>query len=75
MVKRLKIVAAYADGWNYGLSTYSEYVEKRENYFHDDNKISASRNYDDIVKAWYGILLLGIDGNELRSGGESGYIL
>ena len=68
--KTLKIVAAYADGWNYGLCTYSEYVEKLtllKNYFHDNNKISASRNYDDIVKAWHGILLLGIDGNELRS--------
>src|SRR5215472_17969079 len=49
--KTLKIVAAYADGWNYGLCTYDEYVEKLtllKNYCHDNNN-SDSRNYDDII--------------------------
>ena len=68
--KTLKIVAAYADGWNYGLCTYDEYVEKLtllKNYCHDNNKVSGSRNYDDIIKAWHGILFIGIDESELRS--------
>jgi alkanesulfonate monooxygenase SsuD/methylene tetrahydromethanopterin reductase-like flavin-dependent oxidoreductase (luciferase family) len=63
--KTLKVVAAYADGWNYGLCTYDEYVEKLtllKNYCHD-----GSRNYDNIIKAWHGILFLGIDESELRS--------
>ena len=69
--KTLKVVAAYADGWNYGLCTYDEYVEKLtllKNYCHDNNNNSnGNRNYDDIVKAWHGILFLGIDESELRS--------
>ena len=63
--KTLKIVAAYADGWNYGLCTYDEYAEKLillKNHCRDN-----SRNYDDIIKAWHGILFLGIDESELRS--------
>jgi alkanesulfonate monooxygenase SsuD/methylene tetrahydromethanopterin reductase-like flavin-dependent oxidoreductase (luciferase family) len=63
--KTLKVVAAYADGWNYGLCTYDENVEKLtllKNYCHD-----GSRNYDDIIKAWHGILFLGVDESELRS--------
>ncbi|MGA9151544.1 MAG: LLM class flavin-dependent oxidoreductase [Candidatus Nitrosopolaris sp.] len=67
--KTLKIVAAYADGWNYGLCTYDEYVEKLtllKNYCHDNNS-DGSRNYDDIIKAWHGILFLGIDESELRT--------
>ena len=68
--KTLKIVAAYADGWNSGLCTYDEYVEKLsllKNYCHDNNKVNGSRNYDDIIKAWHGILFLGTDESELRS--------
>lgn len=68
--RTLKVVAAYADGWNYGLCTYDEYVEKLtllKNYCHDDNNSDGSRNYDDIIKAWHGILFLGIDEIELRS--------
>jgi alkanesulfonate monooxygenase SsuD/methylene tetrahydromethanopterin reductase-like flavin-dependent oxidoreductase (luciferase family) len=69
--KTLKVVAAYADGWNYGLCTYDEYVEKLtllKNYCHDNNNNSnGNRNYDDIIKAWHGILSLGIDESELRS--------
>jgi alkanesulfonate monooxygenase SsuD/methylene tetrahydromethanopterin reductase-like flavin-dependent oxidoreductase (luciferase family) len=66
--KTLKVVAAYADGWNYGLCTYDEYVEKLtllKNYCHDNNN-SDSRNYDDIIKAWQGILFLGTEESELR---------
>jgi alkanesulfonate monooxygenase SsuD/methylene tetrahydromethanopterin reductase-like flavin-dependent oxidoreductase (luciferase family) len=65
----LKVVAKYADGWNYGLCTYDEYAEKLSvlmNYCHNNN-LTGSRNYDDIIKGWHGILFLGIDETELRS--------
>jgi alkanesulfonate monooxygenase SsuD/methylene tetrahydromethanopterin reductase-like flavin-dependent oxidoreductase (luciferase family) len=77
--KTLKVVAKYADGWNYGLCNYNEYAEKLsllENYCHDSNndnnndnesKACGYKNYDDIVKAWHGILFLGKDENELRT--------
>ena len=68
--KTLRVVAAYADGWNYGLCTYDEYVKKStllKNYCHDNNNSDGSRNYDDIIKAWHGIVFLGIDESELRS--------
>jgi alkanesulfonate monooxygenase SsuD/methylene tetrahydromethanopterin reductase-like flavin-dependent oxidoreductase (luciferase family) len=70
VVKRLKIVAANADGWNYGLCTYDEYVEKLtllKKYCRDNDDSERSRNYDDIIKAWHGILFLGIDESELRT--------
>ena len=54
--KNLKVVARYADGWNYGLCSYDQYVAKLsvlKNYCHN-NKVSGSRNYDDIIKAWHG---------------------
>ena len=68
--KTLKIVAEYADGWNYGLCTYDEYAKKLtllKNYCHDNNKVSGNRNYEDIIKAWHGILFLGADEGELES--------
>jgi alkanesulfonate monooxygenase SsuD/methylene tetrahydromethanopterin reductase-like flavin-dependent oxidoreductase (luciferase family) len=69
--KTLKVVAAYTDGWIYGLCTYDEYEEKLtllKNYCNNNNnKINGSKNYDDIIKAWHGILFLGIDESELRS--------
>ena len=67
--KTLRVVARYADGWNYGLCSYDQYVEKLsflKNYCHN-NKVSGSRNYDDIIKAWHGILFLGADEGELES--------
>jgi alkanesulfonate monooxygenase SsuD/methylene tetrahydromethanopterin reductase-like flavin-dependent oxidoreductase (luciferase family) len=67
--KTLKVVATYADGWNYGLCTYDEYAEKLtllKNYCHSNN-LTGSRNYDDIIKGWLGILFLGLDETELRS--------
>src|SRR5438093_6765682 len=67
--KTLKVVAKYADGWIYGLCTYDEYAEKLsvlKNYCHNNN-LSGSRNYDDIIKGWHGILSLGVDESEIRS--------
>ncbi len=61
--KTLQLVAKYADGWNYGLCTYNEYL----------SKISILRNccravgrdYEKIAKAWHAIMLLGQDDNEI----------
>jgi alkanesulfonate monooxygenase SsuD/methylene tetrahydromethanopterin reductase-like flavin-dependent oxidoreductase (luciferase family) len=61
--KTLQLVAKYADGWNYGLCTYEEYL----------SKISILRNcckgvgrdYEKIAKAWHAIMLLGQDDNEI----------
>ena len=61
--KTLQLVAKYADGWNYGLCTYNEYL----------GKISILRNcckavgrdYEKIAKAWHAIMLLGQDDNEI----------
>jgi alkanesulfonate monooxygenase SsuD/methylene tetrahydromethanopterin reductase-like flavin-dependent oxidoreductase (luciferase family) len=61
--KTLQVVAKYADGWNYGLCTYDEYL----------NKISILRNcckavgrdYEKIAKAWHAIMLLGRVDNKI----------
>jgi alkanesulfonate monooxygenase SsuD/methylene tetrahydromethanopterin reductase-like flavin-dependent oxidoreductase (luciferase family) len=68
--RTLKVVAKYADGWNYGLCSYDEYTEKLsvlKNYCASNNTVLGSRNYDDIIKAWHGILILGLDETELRN--------
>src|ERR671919_755361 len=61
--KTLQVAAKYADGWNYGLCTYNEYL----------GKISILRNcckavgrdYEKMAKAWHAIMLLGQDDNEI----------
>jgi alkanesulfonate monooxygenase SsuD/methylene tetrahydromethanopterin reductase-like flavin-dependent oxidoreductase (luciferase family) len=61
--RTLRLVAKYADGWNYGLCTYNEYL----------SKISILRNcceavgrdYEKIAKAWHAIMILGQDDNEI----------
>jgi hypothetical protein len=72
--KTLQLVAKYADGWNYGLCKYDEYL----------SKISILRNcckrvgkdYEKIAKAWHAIMLLGQDDNEIiMSGFESRHFL
>jgi alkanesulfonate monooxygenase SsuD/methylene tetrahydromethanopterin reductase-like flavin-dependent oxidoreductase (luciferase family) len=67
--KTLKVVAGYADGWIFGLCSYDQYVEKLsflKNYCYN-TKVRGRRNYDDIIKAWHGILFLGADLAELES--------
>ena len=67
--KTIALVAKYADGWNYGLCSYEEYVEKLsilKNYC-NNNKSDNIRNYRDIIKAWHGILFLGSSEDELKS--------
>jgi alkanesulfonate monooxygenase SsuD/methylene tetrahydromethanopterin reductase-like flavin-dependent oxidoreductase (luciferase family) len=67
--KTIALVAKYADGWNYGLCSYEEYVEKLsilKNYC-NNNKSDNIRNYRDIIKAWHGILFLGSSEDKLKS--------
>ena len=61
--KTLQLVAKYADGWNYGLCTYDEYLSKIS-ILRDCCK-AVGRNYEKIVKAWHAIMLLGQDDNEI----------
>jgi alkanesulfonate monooxygenase SsuD/methylene tetrahydromethanopterin reductase-like flavin-dependent oxidoreductase (luciferase family) len=61
--KTLQLVAKYADGWNYGLCTYEEYLSK---IFILRNCCKAvGRDYEKITKAWHAIMLLGQDDNEI----------
>jgi alkanesulfonate monooxygenase SsuD/methylene tetrahydromethanopterin reductase-like flavin-dependent oxidoreductase (luciferase family) len=61
--KTLQLVAKYADGWNYGLCTYDEYLSKIS-ILRDCCK-AASRYFEKIAKAWHAIMLLGQDDNEI----------
>lgn len=67
--KTLNIVAKYADGWNYGICSFAEYLEKisflKHYYSNDNNKVTA-RRYKDLNRAWHGILFLGKDEEELN---------
>ena len=61
--KTLQLVAKYADGWNYGLCTYKEYLGKIS-ILRDCCK-AVGRDYEKIAKAWHAIMLLGQDDNEI----------
>ena len=61
--KTLQLVAKYADGWNYGLCTYEEYLSKISILRNCCNAVG--RDYEKIVKAWHAIMLLGQDDNEI----------
>ena len=61
--KTLQLVAKYADGWNYGLCTYEEYLSKIS-ILRNCCK-AVGRDYEKIVKAWHAIMLLGQDDNEI----------
>jgi len=68
--KTLEIVSKYADGWIYGLSSFNEYLQKLsilKNYCNNSNKGTIhSRRYENIIKGWHGVLLLGKDKNDIR---------
>jgi alkanesulfonate monooxygenase SsuD/methylene tetrahydromethanopterin reductase-like flavin-dependent oxidoreductase (luciferase family) len=67
--KTLEIVAKYADGWNYGLCSFDEYLKKislLKHYYNDNNNKVTARNYKDIIRGWHGILFLGKDEEELK---------
>ncbi|MGA7542757.1 MAG: LLM class flavin-dependent oxidoreductase [Nitrososphaeraceae archaeon] len=61
--KTLQLVAKYADGWNYGLCTYDEYLSKIS-VLRNCCK-AVGRNYEKIAKAWHAIMLLGQNDNEI----------
>jgi alkanesulfonate monooxygenase SsuD/methylene tetrahydromethanopterin reductase-like flavin-dependent oxidoreductase (luciferase family) len=61
--KTLQLVAKYADGWNYGLCTYNEYLSKIT-ILRNCCK-AVGRDYEKIAKAWHAIMLLGQDDNEI----------
>ena len=61
--KTLQLVAKYADGWNYGLCEYDEYLSKIS-ILRNCCK-TVGRDYEKIVKAWHAIMLLGQDDNEI----------
>ena len=61
--KTLQLVAKYADGWNYGLCTYEEYLSKISILRNCCNAVG--RDYEKIAKAWHAIMLLGQDDNEI----------
>ena len=61
--KTLQLVADYADGWNYGLCTYEEYLSKIS-ILRNCCK-AVGRDYEKITKAWHAIMLLGQDDNEI----------
>ena len=61
--KTLQLVAKYADGWNYGLCTYEEYLSKIS-ILRNCCK-AVGRDYEKIAKAWHAIMLLGQDDNEI----------
>ena len=62
--KTLKLVAKYADSWNYGLCTYDEYLSKIS-ILRDYCK-AVGRDYEKIAKAWHAIMLLGRDYSEIK---------
>ena len=62
--KTLQLVAKYADGWNYGLCTYNEYLSKIS-ILRNCCK-AVGRDYEKIDKAWHAIMLLGQDDNEIK---------
>ena len=68
--KTLALVAKYADGWNYGLCSYTRYIDRLsilKNYCNNNNKGDNHRTYNNIIKAWHGILFLGSNEDELKT--------
>ena len=61
--KTLQLVAKYADGWNYGLCIYDEYLSKIS-ILRDCCK-AVGRDYEKITKAWHAIMLLGEENKEI----------
>ena len=62
--KTLLLVAKYANGWNYGLCTYDEYLSKLS-ILKDCCKV-VGRDHEKIVKAWHTIIMLGQNDNEVK---------
>jgi alkanesulfonate monooxygenase SsuD/methylene tetrahydromethanopterin reductase-like flavin-dependent oxidoreductase (luciferase family) len=55
--RTIEIAAKYANGWNYGLCSYEEYVAKLS-LLKNCCKI-VKRDYQKIMKGWQGLLIIG----------------
>jgi alkanesulfonate monooxygenase SsuD/methylene tetrahydromethanopterin reductase-like flavin-dependent oxidoreductase (luciferase family) len=55
--RTIKIAAKYANGWNYGLCSYEEYVAKLS-LLKNCCKI-VNRDYQNIMKGWQGLIIIG----------------
>lgn len=67
--KTLEIVSKYADGWIYGLCSFNEYLQKLsilKDYCNSNKGTIHNRRYENIIKGWHGVLLLGKDKNDIR---------
>jgi alkanesulfonate monooxygenase SsuD/methylene tetrahydromethanopterin reductase-like flavin-dependent oxidoreductase (luciferase family) len=63
--KTLQLAAKYADGWNYGLCTYEEYLSKLSILRNCCN--ATGRNYENIVKALHMVILFVESDNKIAS--------
>jgi alkanesulfonate monooxygenase SsuD/methylene tetrahydromethanopterin reductase-like flavin-dependent oxidoreductase (luciferase family) len=63
--KTLQLVAKYADGWNYGLCTYDEYLSKIAILRDCCNMIG--KKYENLVKALHMVIRVVETDNELES--------
>jgi alkanesulfonate monooxygenase SsuD/methylene tetrahydromethanopterin reductase-like flavin-dependent oxidoreductase (luciferase family) len=55
--KTIEIAARYADGWNYGLCSYKEYMAKLS-VLKNCCKL-VHRDYENITRGWQGFLAIG----------------
>ena len=55
--RTIEIAAKYANGWNYGLCSYEEYVAKLS-MLKNCCKI-VNRDYQNIMKGWQGLIIIG----------------
>lgn len=55
--RTMEIAAKYANGWNYGLCSYEEYVSKLS-LLKNCCKL-VNRDYQNIMKGWQGLIIIG----------------
>ncbi|MDQ3835922.1 MAG: LLM class flavin-dependent oxidoreductase [Thermoproteota archaeon] len=55
--RTIEIAAKHANGWNYGLCSYEEYLAKLSR-LKNCCKL-ANRDYQDITKGWQGLIIIG----------------
>jgi alkanesulfonate monooxygenase SsuD/methylene tetrahydromethanopterin reductase-like flavin-dependent oxidoreductase (luciferase family) len=55
--RTLEITAEYANGWNYGLCSYEEYLAKLSTLENCCNLVN--RDYQSIIKGWQGLIIIG----------------
>lgn len=62
--RTIEIAAKYANGWNYGLCSYEEYVAKLS-LLKNCCKI-VNRDYQNIMKGWQGLIIIGKHEEDLQ---------